>query len=253
MRMEDLDPPREEPGAARNILQSLLDHGLQWDEEVLWQSQRNKAYQDALHQLHEQEQLFRGDCTRAMLGSGGACGGRCWPRQAEVGEPHALRVSVPVDTTIDFQDRLQGPKQECLGKELPDFVLHRKDGLYAYQLAVVVDDAFQKITHVVRGSDLLDSTGRQIYLQQQLQLPRLQYCHIPVITNEKGQKFSKQNHAPALRAAEATTNLRQALAFLQQAPPPTALDRCSDILQFATSHWSADALPTAMGIPAQPG
>jgi glutamyl-Q tRNA(Asp) synthetase len=252
VRMEDLDPPREEPGAAADILQSLLDHGLQWDEEVLWQSRRGDAYNNALLQLDNQQQLFRCDCTRAILGPSGACGERCWPRQTQVGKPCALRVKVAEDTTIDFQDRLQGQQQEYLGSELPDFILHRKDDLFAYQLAVVVDDAFQGITHIVRGCDLLDSTGRQIYLQQQLQLLQPQYCHIPVITNDQGQKLSKQNHAPALQVKEAATNLRRALAFLQQTAPPQTLNQCAEILQFATRQWSVSNIPAAMGIAAQP-
>ncbi|MEP5566743.1 MAG: tRNA glutamyl-Q(34) synthetase GluQRS [Halioglobus sp.] len=248
LRMEDLDPPREEPGAAQSILQSLQDHGLNWDEEVLWQSSRSTAYQDALQQLHQHHLLFRCDCTRAMLGPDGACNGRCQPNQDRVGSPHALRVAVAKDTTITFEDRLQGRQQEALGEHLPDFVLRRKDALFAYQLAVVVDDAFQGVTHIVRGSDLLESTGRQIYLQQQLGMPRPDYCHIPVITNEQGQKFSKQNHAPALQVSEARANLRQALAFLRQPSPPDSLVSCDAILKFSIEHWSPDALPACRGI-----
>lgn len=250
LRMEDLDPPREEPGAAQSILQSLLDHGLQWDEDVLWQSQRNSAYQSALTHLHKHHLLFHCDCTRAMLGPDGACDGRCKPRQDQVGNPNALRIGVPKNTIIVFEDGLQGLQQEALGDVLPDFVLRRKDGLFAYQLAVVVDDAFQGITHIVRGSDLLDSTGRQIYLQQQLNLPRPDYCHIPVITNELGQKFSKQNHAPALQASQASANLLRALAFLRQEPPPASLVTCTDILKFAIQHWCPGALPACSGIAA---
>ena len=246
--MEDLDPPREEPGAAHSILQSLVDHGLQWDEDVLWQSSRNAAYQNALQQLDKHQLLFCCDCTRAMLGPGGACNGRCQPRQDQIGSPHALRVNVAKGTTIAFQDRLQGHQLEALGKDLPDFVLRRKDELFAYQLAVVVDDAFQGVTHIVRGSDLLESTARQIYLQQQLHMPTPDYCHVPVITNEQGQKFSKQNHAPALKASEALKNLRQALAFMRQPSPPASLVTCEDILKFSTPNWSSESLPPCLGI-----
>ncbi|MEH6584986.1 MAG: tRNA glutamyl-Q(34) synthetase GluQRS [Halioglobus sp.] len=252
MRMEDLDPPREEPGAAQSILHSLSDHGLRWDEDTLWQSRRGDAYDEALQQLSQQQQLIRCDCTRALLGPGGACGGRCLPRQLEISKPYALRLMVATDdSVIEFTDLLQGTVHETVGAQLPDFVLRRKDGLYAYQLAVVVDDAHQGITHVVRGSDLLESTGRQIYLQQQLGLPRPHYSHLPVITNEQGQKLSKQNHAPALLAAQAAENLRKALGFLRQTPPPARLTQCSDILEFATRHWSTGDIPRTLSIPAQ--
>lgn len=250
VRMEDLDPPREEPGAADRILQSLRDHGLNWDEEVLWQSARTDAYQAALDQLSTLGHLFRCDCTRAMLGPGGACAGRCMPRQAQVGPEFALRVSVPAATRVDFRDGIQGSISEKLGATLPDFVLHRKDGLFAYQLAVVVDDAFQEITDIVRGSDLLDSTARQIFLQQLLVAPCPCYSHLPVITNEEGQKFSKQNHAPPLKSANAPDNLRRALRFLGQATPPAKAMTTGDILEFAVPAWKREAIPGGTAIPA---
>ena len=248
--MEDLDPPREEPGAADAILQSLQDHCLCWDGEVLFQSSRGPAYDKALAQLTATGALFRCDCTRVMLGPGGSCGGRCAPRQDEISQPWALRLAVSPGTHIEFEDQLQGMQQEPLAMAFPDYTLLRKDGLYAYQLAVVVDDAHQGISDVVRGSDLLDSTGRQIYLQQQLGFAQPRYCHIPVITNAEGQKFSKQNHAPALLASEATDNLRRALAFLKQPPPPAELARCDQILEFATQQWCIDNLPRTLAIPA---
>lgn len=250
LRMEDLDPPREEPGAADRILQSLQDHGLLWDEKVLWQSRRADAYHSALNQLSSDGQLFRCDCTRAMLGPGGACHGHCLPRQEQVANHHALRVAVPANTHEGFTDQIQGAISADLGTSLPDFVLLRKDGLFAYQLAVVVDDAFQGITHIVRGSDLLDSTARQIFLQQQLGASTPRYCHIPVITNESGQKFSKQNHAPPLKSDNAPSSLRLALEFLRQAPPPPAATAAPDILAFAISSWDPGAIPASMSIDA---
>jgi len=250
LRMEDLDPPREEAGAAQRIINSLQQHGLAWDEPPMWQSQRLPAYAAILGQLQENGHLFRCDCTRAMLGPDGACRGRCLERPAQVTAPWALRVAVPRDHTVDFTDQLQGPQHTPLGRELPDFVLRRKDGLHAYQLAVVVDDADQGITHVVRGSDLLDSTARQIFLQQLLHYPTPHYCHVPVITNRDGQKFSKQNHAPALDDAQASGNLRQALAFLHQPSPPRELAGVSQILDHAVRHWSAGRIPAQLGIAA---
>lgn len=250
VRMEDLDPPREEPDAADRILQSLTDHGLTWDEDILWQSRRADAYRAALAQLETDGHLFRCDCTRALLGPGGACAGRCHPRQTEITAGYSLRVTVPRGTRVKFRDGLQGPIIEELGRELPDFVLLRKDGLFAYQLAVVVDDAFQGITHIVRGSDLLDSTARQIYLQRLLDLPEPNYCHLPVITNDAGQKFSKQNHAPPLKSREAPGNLRSALNFLGQAAPPAGATEVDQVLDFAVQSWDPDKLPAGLAIPA---
>ena len=250
VRMDDLDPPREEPGAASAILRSLEAHGLLWDGDVLWQSQRHEAYGNAIAELRAGGHLFRCDCTRAILGPGGACSGRCLPRQSEVTKNFSTRVKVPADTAIEFHDQLQGPISENLGEALPDFALLRKDGLFAYQLAVVVDDAFQEITHVVRGSDLLDSTPRQIFLRRLLGHRPLHYCHLPVITNDLGQKFSKQNHAPALDPKQACTNLRRALEFLHQPEPQADALRPSEILASACEHWSAAAIPAQMSQPA---
>lgn len=250
LRMEDLDPPREQPGAAEAILQGLLAHGLQWDGEVMWQSRRHGDYQAALAQLDAAGWLFHCDCTRAMLGAGGACNGRCQPRQSDVAAPWAWRVQVSPDTRITFRDRIQGRQETALGRELPDFTLLRKDGLFAYQLAVVVDDAAQGVTDIVRGCDLLDSTPRQCYLQALLGMPRPRYAHLPVITNAQGQKFSKQNHAPALVNRDAVDNLRQALRFLGQAPPPAALGRPDELLAHAVTHWRPAAIPRLQGISA---
>ncbi len=145
---------------------------------------------------------------------------------------------------------LQGPQRTALGKSLADFVVRRKDGLDAYQLAVVVDDAAQGITHVVRGSDLLDSTPRQIFLQQRLAYATPCYAHLPVITTAQGQKFSKQNHSPALDNAQAVDNLRSALRFLQQADPPSTLTSVDPLLAFAIEHWVLQQVPGTTAIPA---
>jgi len=249
VRMEDLDPPREEPDAAQRILLSLRRHGLHWDEPVMWQSGRAPAYTAALHVLAARDHLFCCDCTRAMLGPGGACRGRCKPRQTAVTSPCATRVTVPGDCRIHFTDQLQGRQHIWLGQQLPDFVVKRKDGLDAYQLAVVVDDAEQAITHVVRGSDLLDSTPRQIFLQHILGYHTPQYCHLPVITNSQGQKLSKQNHAPALDDTLAPANLRSALQFLQQSEPPMQLITVEQILSFSIGQWTPQRIPATLAIP----
>jgi glutamyl-Q tRNA(Asp) synthetase len=250
VRMEDLDPPREEPGAAASILRSLQCHGLFWDEEVLYQSTRAADYTSALTTLARDGLLFSCDCTRAILAPDGACLGHCRARQTDIRGPHALRVAVTPGCQIQFNDLLQGPQLSALGESLPDFVVQRKDGLYAYQLAVVVDDAAQGITHVVRGSDLLDSTPRQILLQQLLSFQTPHYCHLPVITTHEGQKFSKQNRAPALVDNDAAHNLRCALRFLQQREPPPALTTAEQILAHAIKCWDLSRVPAAMAIPA---
>lgn len=250
VRMEDLDPPREEPGAAASILQSLERHGLRWDEDILWQSKRGTAYSRALQQLAAGNHLFYCDCSRVRLGPNGTCSGDCRHRQARLKAPRASRVAVGSDCRIRFTDRVQGRQDMALGLELSDFVVKRKDELYAYQLAVVVDDAWQGITQVVRGHDLLDSTPRQIFLQQLLDYSTPGYCHLPVITNNDGQKFSKQNHAPALDDDRAPANLRTALHFLQQNAPPAALTGVEDILAFAIREWNIQKIPATGAIAA---
>ncbi len=249
VRMEDLDPPREEPGAATAILESLERHGMTWDDAVMWQGERGDAYAQALAQLTRENKLFECLCTRAELGPDGACAGRCASKPRDNNTPRALRVRVPEATVVEFNDRLQGTQTLNLGAMLPDFTLRRKDGLFAYQLAVVVDDAAQGITHIVRGSDLLDSTFRQVCLQRELHLPQPDYCHIPVITTQAGQKFSKQNQAPPLDSTRAGCNLRLALRFLGQTSPPARLP-LKDILRFATEHWSLAQIPNGMERPA---
>jgi glutamyl-Q tRNA(Asp) synthetase len=250
VRMEDLDPPREEPGAVYDILNSLQHHGLHWDEAVLYQSTRPAAYAAALVELAQGDHLFFCDCSRAALDASGTCRGACRTRQTEIAGRGAIRTTVSPDCTIRFTDLLQGPQYSALGKSLTDFVVRRKDGLDAYQLAVVVDDAAQGITHVVRGADLLDSTPRQIFLQQLLTYPTPRYAHLPVITTGQGQKFSKQNHAPALNNEQAADNLRCALRFLHQADPPPTLTGTGQLLSYAIQHWVLQQVPATLAIPA---
>jgi glutamyl-Q tRNA(Asp) synthetase len=250
VRVEDLDPPREDPSAAAVILHSLQCHGLHWDGDVRYQSSRAAAYSAALTELAQAGHVFNCDCSRATLAPDGACRGRCRARQTQIHAPHAIRAAVRPDCQIQFTDLLQGPQHSALGASLADFVVRRKDGLNAYQLAVVVDDADQGITHVVRGSDLLDSTPRQIYLQQVLGYTTPQYCHLPIITNREGQKFSKQNQAPALVNEEALQNLRHALRFLRQAKPPAALTRVDQVLAHAIKHWTLQQVPATPALSA---
>ena len=250
VRMEDLDPPREIPGAAKSILNSLKAHGLYWDQEVLWQSQRDDAYAAVIEQLLASGQAFHCDCSRTQLAQyDNIYRGHCRHRKLPADAAAAVRVRVEGETAVSVSDRLQAPLQENVATAVGDFIIRRRDLLYAYQLAVVMDDARQGINQVVRGSDLYDSTPRQIYLQQLLALPTPSYTHIPVITNNKGQKLSKQTHAPALDDDQAIDNLRLALRFLGQSPPPSHVQRLEPLLQHAVEHWQIRVVPARMGIP----
>ncbi len=244
LRIEDLDPPREQPGAADSILRSLEAHGLHWDGEVLWQSRRHAYYEAALATLRAQGDLYACQCSRSELARAGVidCLGPC--RSAGHTEG-AWRLRTADAGILHYQDQLRGECREDIRSVCGDFVLKRRDGLYAYQLAVVVDDAASHVTEVVRGADLLDNTARQCWLMQRLALPRPAYLHLPLAVSSDGQKLSKQNHAPPLAAAQAGANLWQALHCLQQ-QPPVALRTATptDILCWAVENWRAEVLPT---------
>lgn len=248
LRMEDLDPAREPPQAAGQILAALEAFGLDWDEQVLYQSSRLAAYRDALQQLQRDGYLYACDCTRQQIqAQGGVYDGRCRNRK-DVPQDSALRVRV-ADRTIHFEDRIQGATQQQLLRECGDFVLLRKDGLFAYQLAVVVDDAFQKISHVVRGSDLLESTPRQIFLQQCLGYETPRYAHFPVAVNAQNQKLSKQHFATPLDHSTPLPALLHALRFLGQAvPTDMAQSDIASILQWAIAHWDIQTVPKLANI-----
>lgn len=240
LRVEDIDPPREPPGAARAILDCLRAHSLYADETVLYQHTRSPAYDRALAALEAQGRLFRCGCTRRELGPGGACGGRCAYGGAAVDGPTSLRVRVTAEFEAFFTDLVQG-EQSLQETDVPgDFVVQRKDGLYAYQLAVVVDEAYQGITHVIRGIDLLPTTFQQRYLQQALGLPQPAYGHVPVITDTAGRKLSKQNRAPAADIATPLRNLKQLLLLLRQRVP--GAETPEELLEAAANHWDRNAL-----------
>lgn len=250
MRMEDLDPPRESAEAADQILHALDALGLHWDGPVLYQSQRYPAYAEAIATLQEKHMVFACDCTRQqILDNDGVYPGTCRERGLADGQDMALRCRVS-DRVLTFDDAIQGRQQQQLESAVGDFVIRRKDGLYAYQLAVVVDDGFQNITHVVRGIDLLDSTPRQITLQELLNLPRPHYSHIPVIVNRDGQKLSKQHHATAIDTSRPAQLLVEALTYLQQQPDPHLLTATpADILAWGTTHWQPEALSALATLP----
>ncbi|MGO0305535.1 tRNA glutamyl-Q(34) synthetase GluQRS [Endozoicomonas acroporae] len=238
VRMEDIDPPREQPKAADLILKALDVYGLHWDDSVLFQSDRSEAYDQALDTLLRTERLYPCTCTRKKLaGLNGVYPGYCRNHREIPNQPHSLRLLCH-DDVMQFQDRIQGDQQFDLSA-LGDFILKRKDGLYAYQLAVCVDDHFQGVTHIVRGVDILDSTPRQLYLQSQLQYLHPVYAHVPVITRNPGNKLSKQNHAPAIPLDNPRPLMIKALtAFGLKPEPDLLMNSVEEILSWGIKNWT---------------
>ena len=212
VRMEDIDQPRCVAGADVEILRTLERFGLKWDGPVAYQSQRAELYRGALAQLQRDDLVYPCTCSRREAGDG-IYPGACRRRPPEPGGRVSWRVKTE-DVVIAFDDRRMGRQEQNLAREAGDFVVLRADGLFAYQLAVVVDDAEQRVTDVVRGADLLDSTPRQIWLQRLLGYPQPRYMHIPVVLNDAGEKLSKQTQAPPLHPAKTEEDLIAALKFL---------------------------------------
>ncbi len=220
LRMEDLDKPREMPGAADDILRTLEGYGFEWDVDVVYQNERSDLYQAYLEKLKEEQRVYPCNCSRREIADIAHAGiegpvypGHCRHGLSSERQQVAWRLRVDNDHLV-FTDKLYGNIHHHLQTDFGDFVLKRADGLFAYQLAVVVDDAEQGITHIVRGADLLNSTSRQIYLQQQLGLITPHYCHIPLVKNTQGEKLSKQTAAPAISINDASEQLINALSFL---------------------------------------
>lgn len=247
LRIEDLDPPRESPGAAGIILEQLQQLGFVWDGEVLYQSARLQAYEAALKQLQASGHCFCCTCTRPRIQALGAIyDGHCRANSAAISqpqEPYAIRIQAP-DQLISFNDRIQGRYTQNIGREVGDFVIKRKDSLFAYQLAVVVDDSFQEITDVVRGFDLIDSTPRQIYLQNQLSLPTPRYAHFPVAANKAGEKLSKQQQADEINLERGSERLLQAMTFLGLNPGAELLKESPlALMNWAIARWDIQNVP----------
>ena len=250
LRMEDLDQPRVIPGAADSILRQLEDCGLAWDGPVVYQSARLDLYRDALEKLKTHS--YPCSCTRKELEDSALAidGSRIYPGTCRAGlapgkTGRAIRLRTSADP-IRFTDRVQGEISQSVEAEVGDFVLLRADGVFAYQLAAVVDDAAQGITDVVRGADLLDSTARQIYLQRLLGLPRPRYLHVPVATNAAGEKLSKQT-----RAADAVRDdLPGALEYLGMRAQPGLPAR--ELLAWAVANWDPARVPRQRARVAEP-
>lgn len=243
MRMEDLDPPREQTGAQAAILNTLETYGFEWDGELIRQSDRHDAYQDIISRWFNHGLAYACTCSRKQLEAfHGIYAGLC-RNAGHSPEDAAIRIRVP-ELEYRFEDRVQGEFRQHLGRDVGDFVIRRRDGLYAYQLAVVLDDGWQGVTDIVRGADLLDSTPRQLYLQELLGLPQPRYLHVPLITQPDGHKLGKSYRSPPLAADEATPLLIRALRALGQTPPAElTFGTPREVLHWGIAHWSADLIP----------
>lgn len=250
IRIEDLDRQREMPGAASGILHTLETLGMEWDGDVMYQSQRSEIYENAVDTLNKLGFIYPCNCSRKEIADSSIMGmsgpvypGTCLRNSVPINKTHALRVRTDNDV-IEFNDRLRGLYSQRLRYDIGDFVLRRADGMYAYQLAVVVDDAEQQITHVVRGMDLLNSTPRQILLQRLLGYATPSYLHLPVVTNALGEKLSKQTNAAPIDVSNALTQLAGALHFLGQEPPIEITEGdISAFWQWAQKNWRVDQIP----------
>lgn len=255
VRIDDLDRPRCVPGAAEAILATLTRLGFEWDAEPQWQSRRHAAYAEAFERLREAGHLFPCACSRRELADSALArdGSRIYPGTCRAGLPpgHGPRTwRVRSTGRIHFDDRIQGEHDENLERDVGDFIVRRADGVFAYQLAAVVDDAAAGVTDVVRGADLLGSTSRQIHLQHLLGHAVPRHAHVPVAVDRHGDKLSKQTHARAIDALKAEHVLMLALDFLGQEPPPhRARTNVHTIHAWAIEHWSITRVPRRAGLP----
>ncbi|WP_028533888.1 tRNA glutamyl-Q(34) synthetase GluQRS [Paludibacterium yongneupense] len=248
VRIEDLDPPREIPGASRAILATLEACGLYWDGEVVYQSRRHGLYREALERLIAEGHAYACNCSRREIALAARAGvdGMVYPGFCRSGmragrEAHAWRLRVP-EQEIACVDRLQGDCRQQLARDVGDFVLLRADGCWAYQLAVVVDDAEQGINDIVRGSDLLVSTPRQLWLQHCLAYARPGYCHLPLMVNAAGEKLSKQTLAPAISRDAARDELWRALSRLGH-EPAADVGGLDELWAWAFANWRLAQVP----------
>jgi len=239
VRIEDTDIPRIYPNSETHILSCIDAFEFEPDAEIIFQKDRLTIYEQVLDQLKQQHAIYACQCTRKMLGSNHIYAGTCRDLNLDFAE-QAIRLKVD-DLLICFEDRLQGRQCSNLKDDLGDFVLKRRDGIISYQLAVVVDDYLQGITHVVRGADLLDNTARQIWLGSILNYPSLSYMHLPLAMNDQGQKLSKQNLAQALDVSKASELLQQAILALGQ--PNVELNQPRIMLQQAVQQWDVNLIP----------
>ncbi len=253
VRIEDIDAPRTVPGAAEHILRILDGFGFEWDGEVVFQSRRLDLYHAALVRLQLAGLVYPCSCSRSEIAASASRasidGGLLYPGTCRAGlkegaAARAWRLRVP-DREFVCDDRIQGTSRQNLEKDVGDFVLLRADGQYAYQLAVVVDDAAQRVNAVVRGADLLDSTARQVWLQQCLGISTPSYAHLPVALNAAGEKLSKQTKAAAVDPADGVAILKRVMRFLGQATyPGDARSSLREFWQWAVATWDLARVPS---------
>lgn len=258
VRMEDLDGVREVPGAARQILDDLDAFGLHWDGEVLHQSVRTPAYQEALARLADAGLTYPCGCSRTQVAASGLMGsdgpiypGTCRDNPPEGPGPRVLRLRTD-GPEIRFSDRIQGPQGQVVSQCVGDFVVRRADGIHAYHLAVVLDDAWQDISRVVRGADLLVSTPRQILLQRALGLPTPDYAHVPLVLGPDGRKLSKSLASAPLDPSDPLPALRRAWDLLGQRPLGHAASRAR-FWSRAIAGWCIDRVPIRLAMPLRSG
>lgn len=244
VRIEDTDIPRIYPNSESHILDCIDAFEFEPDADINFQKNRLDLYEDVLEQLKQAQQIYACECTRKQLGSNHIYVGTCRDLHLDFLN-QAIRLKVD-DQLICFDDLLQGRQCSNLKNDLGDFVLKRRDGIISYQLAVVVDDYLQGITHVVRGADLLDNTARQIWLGSLLDYPKLNYMHLPLAMNDQGQKLSKQNMAQALDLSKAPELLKQVISALGQ--PNVELDQPRIMLQQAVQQWNVELIPKGMNL-----
>ena len=248
VRIEDIDPQRETPEASQAIIESLQAHHLHADGEISFQHNHSQRYDDALAKLRQQKKLYACTCTRKSLRALNRSNypGLCRDLQHAEND-RALRVVID-DENISFKDPVHGCITENVSHSVGDFIVRRRGPFYAYQLAVVADDAAQGVTHVVRGSDLLDNTARQIALQHLLGYTSPQYLHLPLATHEDGRKLSKQTGAAGLNNADALSNLRAAWRHLGQTPAQRTLNSCEEFLEHCRATWDRSLIPVAASV-----
>jgi glutamyl-Q tRNA(Asp) synthetase len=248
LRIEDLDRPREIAGSADGILRTLEQFGFEWDGAVTRQYDRAGLYEEALRALHARQQTFACVCSRAQLEDELRYPGTCRIRQIDAGTPAAIRVRVGAGH-VQFTDRIQGTYRQNVADAVGDFILQRRDQIYAYVLAVTVDDAAQGVTHIVRGADLLDNTPRQIYLQRQLGLPEPSYAHVPVLTEADGGKLAKSRRSVRLSANSPLPQLWSVFSLLGLTLPPSqASVTIPEAWRWAIAHWDLTLVPRRLDL-----
>lgn len=256
VRIENLDKPREIPAASHEIFRALEILGMEWDHEVIYQDQRKDTYENILTILNKRGLTYSCTCTRKEIAdssitgiSGQIYAGTCRNNVQNKDRPGAVRIKTD-NNIIEFEDSLHGLISQRLESETGDFILRRSDGIYAYQLAVVADDATQGITNVVRGADLLDSTPRQIYLQKLLGYSTPTYMHLPVAVNNQGEKLSKQTKAALLDISNPVKQLVEAVNFLDQEPPIELLgNNVSSFWKWAIENWHPEKIHKKRTLP----